>query len=198
MERTVKDVVPALKTNSEGLKKVLEDLVKQYNTKQLEMEKWKVRHPFLIGGGRRQAADGLLYRRRTISRLSSSNGVSARGEFWGGSGGHRIHIAFPSLQSKRERVPFHAPGIAMVTRASTQSSHTYQLRRVRGAREKKICLIARLCTTSLAAYTIQRAGIDVCCTGSRIGRTVLRRRFQRLEAQRARPPRLFHVLMPYH
>ncbi|KAH8766994.1 Prefoldin beta-like protein [Hyaloscypha finlandica] len=41
VERTVKDVVPALKTNSEGLRKVLEDLVKQYNSKQVEMEKWK-------------------------------------------------------------------------------------------------------------------------------------------------------------
>ena len=42
VERTVKDVVPALKVNSEGLKKVLEDLVKQYNNRQTEMEKWKV------------------------------------------------------------------------------------------------------------------------------------------------------------
>jgi len=41
VERTVKDVVPALKTNSDGLRKVLEDLVKQYNSKQTEMEKWK-------------------------------------------------------------------------------------------------------------------------------------------------------------
>ncbi|KAH8602564.1 Prefoldin beta-like protein [Bisporella sp. PMI_857] len=41
VERTVKDVIPALKTNSEGLKKVLEELVRQYNTKQMEMEKWK-------------------------------------------------------------------------------------------------------------------------------------------------------------
>ncbi|KAI9720008.1 MAG: hypothetical protein M1812_003134 [Candelaria pacifica] len=41
VERTVKDVVPALKTNSEGLKKVLDDLVKQYKGKQDEMEKWK-------------------------------------------------------------------------------------------------------------------------------------------------------------
>ncbi|KAI9053734.1 hypothetical protein LZ554_002685 [Drepanopeziza brunnea f. sp. 'monogermtubi'] len=41
VERTVKDVVPALKTNSDGLRKVLEDLVKQYNSKQVEMEKWK-------------------------------------------------------------------------------------------------------------------------------------------------------------
>ena len=43
VERTVSDVLPALQTNADGLKKVLEDLVKQYRTKQEEMEKWKVR-----------------------------------------------------------------------------------------------------------------------------------------------------------
>lgn len=42
VERTVKDVVPALKTNSEGLKKVLDELLKQYKRQQGEMEKWKV------------------------------------------------------------------------------------------------------------------------------------------------------------
>lgn len=42
VERTVKDVVPALRTNAEGLKKVLDDLVKQYKAKQDELEKWKV------------------------------------------------------------------------------------------------------------------------------------------------------------
>lgn len=42
VELTVKDVVPALKTNSTGLKKVLEELVKQYKTLQDDMEKWKV------------------------------------------------------------------------------------------------------------------------------------------------------------
>ncbi|KXT18688.1 hypothetical protein AC579_2708 [Pseudocercospora musae] len=41
VERTVKDVLPALQTNAEGLKKVLDDLVKQYQSKQAEMEKWK-------------------------------------------------------------------------------------------------------------------------------------------------------------
>ncbi|KAF5562392.1 prefoldin subunit 2 [Fusarium phyllophilum] len=41
VERTVKDVVPALKTNQEGLRKVLDDLVKQYKTKQEDLEKWK-------------------------------------------------------------------------------------------------------------------------------------------------------------
>lgn len=42
-ERTVKDVLPTLQTNADGLKKVLEDLVNQYTGKQTEMEKWKVR-----------------------------------------------------------------------------------------------------------------------------------------------------------
>lgn len=42
VERTVSDVLPALQTNADGLKKVLDDLVKQYRTKQEEMEKWKV------------------------------------------------------------------------------------------------------------------------------------------------------------
>jgi prefoldin subunit 2 len=42
-ERTVKDVVPILQTNSDGLKQALEELVKQYKLKQDEMEKWKVR-----------------------------------------------------------------------------------------------------------------------------------------------------------
>jgi prefoldin subunit 2 len=42
VERTVSDVLPALQTNADGLKKVLEDLLKQYQTKQTEMEKWKV------------------------------------------------------------------------------------------------------------------------------------------------------------
>ncbi|KAG8527029.1 uncharacterized protein KY384_008458 [Bacidia gigantensis] len=41
VERTVKDVKPALETNSEGLKKVLEELLKQYKKQQDEMEKWK-------------------------------------------------------------------------------------------------------------------------------------------------------------
>lgn len=42
-ERTVKEIVPILQTNSDGLKKALEELVKQYKSKQDEMEKWKVR-----------------------------------------------------------------------------------------------------------------------------------------------------------
>lgn len=42
IEKTVKDVTPALETNSEGLKKVLEELVKQYKRQQEDMEKWKV------------------------------------------------------------------------------------------------------------------------------------------------------------
>lgn len=42
-ERTVSDVLPALQTNADGLKKVLDDLVKQYQSKQADLEKWKVR-----------------------------------------------------------------------------------------------------------------------------------------------------------
>ncbi|KAI4090537.1 MAG: hypothetical protein LQ344_004678 [Seirophora lacunosa] len=43
VERTVKDVLPALQTNADGLKKLLDELVKQYKRQQEEMEKWKVR-----------------------------------------------------------------------------------------------------------------------------------------------------------
>ena len=42
VERTVKDVVPALETNAKGLKSVLDDLLKQYKGKQDEMDTWKV------------------------------------------------------------------------------------------------------------------------------------------------------------
>ena len=47
VERTVQDVRPALVTNSDGLKKVLDDLVKQYKRQQEDMEKWKVGVSFL-------------------------------------------------------------------------------------------------------------------------------------------------------
>ncbi|CAL5872753.1 uncharacterized protein PFLUO_LOCUS7020 [Penicillium psychrofluorescens] len=40
-ERTVKDVLPLLKTNSDGLKQVLEEMLKQYKTKQSELDSWK-------------------------------------------------------------------------------------------------------------------------------------------------------------
>ena len=42
VERTVEDVLPALRTNSDGLKKVLDELVKQYKRQQEDMERWKV------------------------------------------------------------------------------------------------------------------------------------------------------------
>ncbi|KAL9582043.1 MAG: hypothetical protein Q9212_003528 [Teloschistes hypoglaucus] len=41
VERTVKDVMPALQTNWDGLRRVLDELVKQYKRQQEEMEKWK-------------------------------------------------------------------------------------------------------------------------------------------------------------
>ncbi|KAL9598924.1 MAG: hypothetical protein Q9219_004190 [cf. Caloplaca sp. 3 TL-2023] len=45
VETTVTKVLPALQTNSDGLKKVLEELVKQYKRQQDDMEKWKHRAP---------------------------------------------------------------------------------------------------------------------------------------------------------
>lgn len=49
VERTVKEVKPALQTNSEGLRKVLEDLVKQYKRQQDEMERWKASKHWSMG-----------------------------------------------------------------------------------------------------------------------------------------------------
>lgn len=42
LQQTVKDVLPALKTNLDGLRQVLDELMKQYKTKQQEMDDWKV------------------------------------------------------------------------------------------------------------------------------------------------------------
>ncbi|KAF8456302.1 Prefoldin [Terfezia claveryi] len=44
VERTVDDVVPALEATAEGLKNVLEGLVKDYKKKQEEMEAWKTKN----------------------------------------------------------------------------------------------------------------------------------------------------------
>lgn len=69
VERTVKDVKPALQTNSEGLKKVLEELVKQYKKQQDEMEKWKAR---TVGRTEAFLLTSIVCRRRTIFRWYSS------------------------------------------------------------------------------------------------------------------------------
>jgi len=42
VEKTVKDVLPALKTNSDGLRQLLDKLLKEYKSKQDEMDNWKV------------------------------------------------------------------------------------------------------------------------------------------------------------
>src|SRR2546429_8315396 len=72
VERTVADVVPALKTNSEGLKKVLDDLLKQYKTKQEEMEKWKVRTILLVYAGC-WLFDNLLFILKTASNYCTDS-----------------------------------------------------------------------------------------------------------------------------
>ena len=71
VERTVKDVVPALETNSEGLSKVLDDLIKQYKAKQDEMEKWKVCFSSPLHRYKQQLSN-CNCRRKTISRWFSS------------------------------------------------------------------------------------------------------------------------------
>lgn len=71
VERTVKDVVPQLQTNSDGLKKVLDDLLKQYTSKQEELEKWKV--GVLRHGTIRRSIMLTLHRFRTRFRLFSSD-----------------------------------------------------------------------------------------------------------------------------
>lgn len=50
-ERSVADVVPILETNQEGLRKTLEELVKQYKSRQEEMEGWKVCCSFFVFDG---------------------------------------------------------------------------------------------------------------------------------------------------
>lgn len=42
VERTVEEVLPTLQTNSDGLQQVLEDMLKQYKSKQTELDSWKV------------------------------------------------------------------------------------------------------------------------------------------------------------
>jgi hypothetical protein len=70
VERTVQDVVPALKTNAEGLKQVLDELVKQYKTKQDDLEKWKVCHFIhMVYSFVYTKLTIWVYRRRTMSRL---------------------------------------------------------------------------------------------------------------------------------
>jgi hypothetical protein len=74
VERTVKEVVPALKTNSEGLKKVLDELVVQYKSKQDEMEKWKVCITMCLMEERHVL---MTNRKRIMYRLYSSSGMAS-------------------------------------------------------------------------------------------------------------------------
>jgi hypothetical protein len=75
VERTVADVLPALKTNSDGLKQVLEELLKQYKGKQDEMDKWKVCHAMLLSIYGHTLTLG---RERTISRSCKTRDQNSR------------------------------------------------------------------------------------------------------------------------
>ncbi|KAK6434241.1 hypothetical protein LTR95_009579 [Oleoguttula sp. CCFEE 5521] len=48
VERTVGDVLPTLQSNADNMSKVLEELAKQYKTKQDEMEKWKKKNKIQV------------------------------------------------------------------------------------------------------------------------------------------------------
>jgi hypothetical protein len=72
VERTVSDVLPTLKTNSDGLKQVLEELLKSYKSKQAEMDSWKVCPLAVLGISFhivKRIADLLLNRKRITFKL---------------------------------------------------------------------------------------------------------------------------------
>ena len=71
VERTVADARPLVETNFDGLKKVLEDLLKQYRIKQEEMDKWKVRAFRELSYDSSERLLITLYSKKTISRSSS-------------------------------------------------------------------------------------------------------------------------------
>lgn len=51
--------MPNLKTNAEGLKKVLEDLVKTYKGKESDLDKWKA--SLMLRGSSLTWCQGLVY-----------------------------------------------------------------------------------------------------------------------------------------
>jgi len=71
VERTVKDVIPALTTNAEGLKKVLDDLVKQYKARQDELEKWKVREQASMPSAASQLQLTFLQKKNNVQVVQS-------------------------------------------------------------------------------------------------------------------------------
>ena len=72
VERTVGDVLPTLQSNSDNMNKALEQLAKQYRSKQDEMEKWKVCNKMKRATFVPVALTDMCYRRRTRSRSYSS------------------------------------------------------------------------------------------------------------------------------
>lgn len=90
VERTVKDVVPALKTNSDGLKQVLDELLKQYKNKQDEMDSWKVSCCSLVGDLETMVDVRIalliweveMCRKRTIFKLFNNNEIMGERVSW--------------------------------------------------------------------------------------------------------------------
>ena len=99
-ERTVADIVPILQTNQDGLKKTLEELVKQYKTRQDEMEKWKV---CLVELSKTDVNTDDYCRRRTMCKSFSSQankgalGVSVKNLF-------RMEVVSVASSTSRRRL----------------------------------------------------------------------------------------------
>lgn len=48
VERTIKDVLPALSTNQSGIKKIMDSLLKEYKNKEKEFEEWQTKNNIKI------------------------------------------------------------------------------------------------------------------------------------------------------
>ena len=100
----------------------------------------------------------MVCRRRTIFRLSSSNGTKSG--VWGVGPLAKSHIAFRSLQSLKEDF-FHDPGESKGAMRGERICPKSQINLGQPRITKIFACITRLCTTSQASFKIQRAGIDV-------------------------------------
>lgn len=105
VERTIQDVLPSLKTNSDGLKQVLEEMLKQYKSKQAELDSWKVYLRFTYCRVRscRLMLMFSSYRQRTIYKLCSHKTVIPRPRSDHASvmfGHRRMTLAFTGNKNK--------------------------------------------------------------------------------------------------
>jgi hypothetical protein len=194
VERTVKDVVPALKTNSEGLKKVLEDLVKQYNSKQQEMEKWKV---CLISGLWTTRGEKLTRCSTEEEQHPSCSAITGLRQKW--SFGRRLtensHCVPIVPQSRRGVLPC-SRGRELATLAKSAYIPKAAFILLRRPGLTKILPTSRgVVRRHKASYKNQRAGMDVLYRQQNGGRRLFERGSS---VSRPNETASSHVLMPYH